>query len=87
MFASAVETSVEKADPLFQVVPVQSHHSVSHHLLLPNETLQLITLETLQPAGGHDEIPRVGFKISCRHKVRRSFSAHCVRVCLCVCEK
>lgn len=34
MFASAVEASVEEADPLLQVVSVQGHHSVSHHLLL-----------------------------------------------------
>ncbi len=36
VFAGAVEASVEEAEPLLQVVSVQSHHSVSHHLLLPN---------------------------------------------------
>lgn len=36
MFASAVEASVEEADPLLQIVSVQGHHSVSHHLLLPD---------------------------------------------------
>lgn len=35
-FASAVEASVEEADPLLQVVFVQSHHSIAHHLLLPD---------------------------------------------------
>ncbi len=36
VFASAVEASVEEAEPLLQVVSVQSHHSVSHHPLLSN---------------------------------------------------
>lgn len=36
VFASTVEASVEEAEPLLQVVSVQSHHPVSHHLLLSN---------------------------------------------------
>lgn len=47
MFASAVEASVEEADPLLQIVSVQGHHSVSHHLLLSNQTLQFIAFEAL----------------------------------------
>lgn len=71
VFAGAVETFVEEADPLLQVVSIQSHHSVSHHLLLSNETLQFITVETLQPARSRNEVFGVNFKVSCRHKVRR----------------
>lgn len=66
MFAGAVEAPVEEADPLFQVEFFQSHHSVSHHLLLSNETLQLVALEGLQPAGGDDQVFGVSFEISCR---------------------
>lgn len=33
MFASAVEAPIEEADPFLQIVSVQGHHSVSHHLL------------------------------------------------------
>lgn len=36
VFASAVEAFVEEAEPLLQVMSVQSHHSVSHHPLLSN---------------------------------------------------
>lgn len=54
MFASAVEASIEEAYPLFQVVPVLSHHSVSHHLLFSNCPLQFITFESFQPAGGNN---------------------------------
>lgn len=68
MFTSAVETSVEKANPLLQVVSVLCHHSVSHHLLLPNQTLQLVSSESFKPAGGHDEVFGMSFKISCRTK-------------------
>jgi len=64
VFAVTVESSVEEFDSLLQVVSVQCHHPVAHHLLLPDQTLQLVTTETLQPDGGSDEVPRVGFEIA-----------------------
>lgn len=47
VLARAVEASVEETDPLLQVVSVLSHHSVSHHLLLLNQTLKFVALEPL----------------------------------------
>lgn len=64
VFAITVESSVEEFDSLGQVVSLQCHHPVAHHLLLPDQTLQLVTTETLQPDGGFDEVPRVGFEIA-----------------------
>lgn len=75
MFANAVEVSVEEADPLLHVVSVHGHHSVSHHLLFANETLQFITFESLQPAGGQNKVFGMSLKISCGHKGRWSVSA------------
>lgn len=69
MFASAIETSVKEANPLLQVVSVLSHHPVSHHLLLPNQTLQFVTFEGFQPAGGNNEVFGMNFKISCKTKL------------------
>lgn len=63
MFAGAVEASVEEADPLLQVVSLQSHHPVSHHLLLSNQTLQFIASKSLQPGGSHDEVFGMSFKV------------------------
>lgn len=67
VLAGAVKASVQEANPLFQVVSVQRHHSVSHHLLLPDETLQLVAFERLQPAGGLNEVFGMSFEIPCTH--------------------
>lgn len=72
VFASAVEASVQETDPLFHVVSVQSHHSVSDHPLLSNQSLQFIPFETLHPAGGPYEVFGMSFKITCRHKNHKS---------------
>lgn len=63
MLSGAVEAFVEESDPLLQVVSVQSRHPVSHHLLFPSQALQLITSETFQPAGGDNEVFRMGFEV------------------------
>lgn len=63
MLAGAVETSVEETDPLLQVVSVLSHQSVSHHLLLSNQTLKFIAFERLQPAGSFNEVFGMSFKV------------------------
>lgn len=47
VLAGAVEASVEETDPLLQVVSVLSHHPVSHHLLLLNQTLKFVAFESL----------------------------------------
>jgi len=64
VFAVTVESSVEEFDSLLQVVSVQCHHPVTHHLLLPDQTLQLVATETLQPDGAFDEVSRVGLEIA-----------------------
>lgn len=63
MFASAVEAFVEEADPFFQVVSVQSEHSVANHLLLSNQTLQLVPSEALQPAGSQNKVFGMSLKV------------------------
>lgn len=63
MFSGSVEASVEEFDSLLQVVFVVGHHSVPDHPLLPDQTLQLVSFEGLQPAGGDDQVFRMDFKI------------------------
>lgn len=64
MLPGAVEASVQELDSLLQVVSVRRHHSVSDHLLLPDQTLQLVSSEGLQPARSHDQVFGMSFKTS-----------------------
>lgn len=65
VFAVSVEPAVQKADPLVQDVLVLRHHPVSHHPLLPDETLKLYSSEASEPHGPFDQVFWVGFKITC----------------------
>lgn len=64
VFAVSVEPAVQKADPLVQDVLVLRHHPVSHHPLLPDETLKLYSSEASEPHGPFDQVFWVGFKIT-----------------------
>jgi len=64
MLAGTVEAAVEEADSLLQVVSVVYKHPVSHHLLLPDQTLQLVAFETQQPFWTHNQLPRMDLKVT-----------------------
>lgn len=66
MFAVSVEAAVQEADPLVQDVLVLAHHSVSHHPLLPDEPLELVSTEASEPHRSFDQVFRMSFKISCK---------------------
>lgn len=63
VLAGTVESAVQEADPLVNVVLVLSHHPAAHHLLLPDQPLELVALEALQPGGAHDHVPGVRLEI------------------------
>lgn len=65
MFAVSVEAAVQEADPLVQDVLVLGHHSVSHHPLLPDEPLELVSAEASEPHRSSDHVFWMSFKISC----------------------
>lgn len=64
MFAVSVEAAVQEADPLVQDVLVLGHHSVSHHPLLPDEPLELVSSEASEPHRSSDQVFWMSFKIS-----------------------
>lgn len=65
VFAVSVEAAVQEADPLVQDVLVLGHHSVSHHPLLPDEPLELVSSEASEPHRSSDQVFWMSFKISC----------------------
>lgn len=65
MFAVSVEAAVQEADPLVQDVLVLGHHSVSHHPLLPDEPLELVSSEASEPHRSSDQVFWMSFKITC----------------------
>lgn len=64
VFAVSVETAIEKAYPLFQVMPILCHHTISNHLLLSDETLKFISLETFEPYRTFDQVFWMGSKVT-----------------------